>query len=85
MQANIFFFITSVAVIIFTIFLCVVLYYVIRILRAIRNIIDRVDAGSETIAEDIANLRSYVKEGGLFSSIVGLFSGKKGGRRRSDD
>ena len=84
LQANIFFFITSVAVILFTLLVCVALYYVIKILRAVRSIVDRIDTGSEHIAEDISQLRSYIAEGSLISQIVGLFIRTKGGRRKKE-
>lgn len=86
LQANIFFFITSVAVVVFTVLVCVAVYYVIRILRTVGKIVERVDSGSETIAEDISQLRSYIAEGGLISQIVGLFiKTKKKSRRKSEE
>ena len=85
LYTNVFFIITSVAVITFTIFLCIAMYFVIKILRTVRKIVDRVDTGSETIAEDIAQLRSYVAEGSLMSHIVGLFVGSKRRRRKKTE
>lgn len=84
LQANIFFLITSVAVVIFTVLICVAVYYVIRILRTVGKIVERVDSGSETIAEDISQLRSYITEGSLISQIVGLFIKTKKKSRRKD-
>lgn len=87
LQANVFFFITAASVVAFTIFLCVAVFYVIRILRAVSNITKRIDEGSETIAEDIKQLRQYVAEGSLISQVVGLFmrSGQRKSRRQSKD
>ncbi len=85
LYTNVFFIITSIAVILFTVLLCIALYFVIKILRTVRKIIDRVDSGSETIADDIAQLRSYVAEGSLFSHIVGLFVGTKTRRRKKSE
>lgn len=87
LQANLFFFITAMAVVIFTIFLCVAMYYVIRILRSVGKITERIDEGSETIAEDIKQLRSYIAEGSLISQIVGLFmrSGRSRRKPRNDE
>ncbi len=83
LQANVFFFITAAAVVIFTIFVCVAMFYVIKILGAVRNIIERIDEGSETIAEDIKQLRSYIAEGSLISQVVGLFiKSRRNGRSR---
>lgn len=88
LEANIFFFIASVGVIIFITLVAAALYQVIVILQAIRRIIDRIDAGSETIAEDVAQLRTYVVGGSLFSQIMGFFMNTKKAatrRRRNTD
>lgn len=83
LHANIFFIIASIGTVIFIILVSVALYQVVKILRSVRNIVERVDEGSETIAEDVAQLRSYVVSGSLFSQIVGFFMGNKAGRSRS--
>ncbi len=77
LEANIFFFITSVAVIVFTVLVSVAVYYVIKILQSVRRIVDRIDAGSETIAEDISELREYIASGSLISQVIGLFIRRK--------
>ena len=88
LQANVFFFITSVAVVAFTILVCVVLYQVIKILGTVRQIVDRVEAGSELVTENIQNIQNYFKDGALFKTIFGgvmslLGSEKKSTPRRS--
>ena len=83
LQANVFFFITSIAVIAFTLLLCIALYHVIKILKSVRSIVARIEEGSEVIAEDIAYLRQYFKEGSLISHLVGLFFGRREGRKTS--
>ena len=80
LQANIFFGITSVAVVVFTLFVCIILYQIIKILRSIRKIVDRVEEGSEVIAEDVSQLRAYVVEGSLVSQIMSFVFGA-GARR----
>lgn len=87
LQANIFFFITAMAVVVFTTFLCVAVFYLIKILRSVKNITERIDQGSETIAEDIKQLREYIAEGSLISQLIGLFikSGRRGRRPKQDD
>lgn len=77
LQTNVFFVITSIAVVVFTIFVCIVLYHVIRILKSIRTIVNRVEEGSEVIAEDVSQLRAYVVEGSLVSQIMSFFFGTK--------
>lgn len=83
LQTNIFFVITSIAVVVFTIFVCVILYHVIRILRSIRKIVNRVEEGSEVIAEDVSQLRAYVVEGSLVSQIMSFFFGTKASKTSS--
>jgi hypothetical protein len=78
LQTNIFFFITSVAVVLFTLLLCIAVYQIIRILRIVRGIIERIDAGSETIAEDLAAAREYFKEGTFFSHLMSVILGARG-------
>lgn len=80
LQANIFFMITSVAVVLFTLLGCVALYHVIKIIRSLRRIVERVEAGSEVIADDISDLRSFVLEGSLLSQLIGFFVNQRGGR-----
>jgi hypothetical protein len=82
LNANIFFIITSIAVILFTLLVCVVLYHVIKILQSIRKIVDRVEEGSENIVEDVSRLRTYVLEGSLLSQIISFFVGTKKTRAR---
>ncbi len=71
LHANVFFFITGIAVIVFTFIACIALYHLIRIFTAIRRIIDRVEAGTETITEDIERLRTYVVEESFLSRFFG--------------
>ncbi len=78
LQANIFFFVTGIAVIVFTMLLCVLLYHAIRILKSVRRVMDRIEAGSEIIAEDMSHFRKYFTEGSLLSSMLGVFLGTRG-------
>lgn len=73
LHANIFFVITSIAVVLFTLLLCIALYHVIKIIRSIRRIVERVEEGSEVIAEDMEQLRSFVLEGSLVSQVISFF------------
>lgn len=75
LHANIFFFIASIATIVFTILLCVALYQVIKILARIRALLERIEAGSDMIAEDISTMRNFVVRGGLISHLVGMVTG----------
>lgn len=70
-KADIFFFITSVAVIVLSIGLVIALFYIIRILRNVEDISETVKDESQAVAGDISQLRSTIKSGKL---ITGLFS-----------
>lgn len=67
LHANIFFFITGIAVIVFTLLMSVALFHLIKILKAIRRIVDRIEEGTATVAEDIEQLRTYVVEESFLS------------------
>lgn len=69
LQTNIFFIITSFGVVIITILAAIALYYVIRILRAVSEIAERVREGSEQIVEDAAQLREELMSGTIFSTL----------------
>ena len=75
LQTNIFFFITSVGVILLTFFVCVILYHIIKLLRSIRSIVERVEEGSGVIADDVSQLRAYVVGGSLVSQIMSFVFG----------
>lgn len=88
LQANIFFLITSIAVITFTLLVCVILYHVIKIIRSIRKIVDRIEEGSEVIAEDVSQLRAYVVQGSFVSQIMSFVLGtnaRKNARSKKKD
>ena len=70
LHANIFFFITGIAVIVFTALLCVALFHCIKLLKSLRRIVDRIEAGTEVIAEDMQNMRAYFTEEGFVSRLI---------------
>lgn len=73
LQTNVFFVITSIAVVLLTILVSVALFYLIRILRNVRDITDRLKRGSEQLAEDALAMRSFVHEG-IIGTIRLFFS-----------
>lgn len=77
LHANIFFFIASVATVVFVVFVSVILYHVTKIIKSIRVIVEKVEAGSEVLAGDISDLREQVMSGGFISRFLGLFFGMK--------
>lgn len=80
LEANIFFFITSIAVIVFTLLLCILLYHLIKILKTVRRVIERIEAGSEIIAGDMMHFRKFFAEQSFLSSLIGAFFGRANGR-----
>lgn len=88
LHANIFFLITSVAVVLFTLLACIVLYHVIKIVRSVRRIVDRIEAGSESVLDDINELRESLSPTRIVSflmSMVGMRTGRRSRSRRVAD
>lgn len=85
LHANIFFIIASLATVIFCVLITFILYYILKIVRSLRIIIERIEQGSEMIAKDVANVRELVASGGLFSRMVKFMMGFKGSQRRDRD
>ena len=77
-HADIFFFITTIVVILVGIFLVAVLIYIIRILRDVKKVSKTVKEGTEAIAGDIKDFQSTLREEGgqmrgLFKFLTGFF------------
>lgn len=82
MQANIFFFVTTIAVIAITLVTVIAGAYAIRVLRDLTYISKRARDKSDEIIKDIDELRSSIKNQGLKTHFVGaflkrVFKGKK--------
>jgi len=79
MKSEIFFFITSIAVVIITILLGVLITYLIRILRNVDDISAKAKDEAGLIKEDIAELRENIKtEGAKAKHFVNFFNKFKG-------
>jgi len=75
LHANIFFLIASFGVVVFIILTSIILYQVVKISVAIRRLAERIEAGSEAMAADMASVREYVTEKGSFvAQLLGFFS-----------
>lgn len=83
LHANIFFIIASVATVIFCVLTCLILYQVLKIIKSLRSIIERIEAGSEVIAEDVAHVRELIASGGMFSRAIQFIMGTARGRSSS--
>ncbi len=80
-HANIFFFITSIFVIVLTLILGIAGAYVILILRDMKEISKKVKTESEEIIEDVKELREKIREEGVglrnIGRLFGLFSKRR--------
>ena len=75
LQADIFFFITTISVVALTVLLIIALTYVVLILRKLRNLLNQVEARAAEISDDITELRANVREQAeKVSKIVSVFS-----------
>jgi hypothetical protein len=57
------------------------MFMIIKILVSIRRILERIEAGSDMIAEDIQAARAFVAGGGLISHLIGFVTRVGGGRK----
>jgi len=78
-KADIFFFITSIAVIIATIIGAFILFYILKIARIVSQITELIKEESENMIEDIARMRENVKTqtekfGGFMGGIINLIT-----------
>jgi len=60
-----------------------ILYHVMKIVRSIRSIVERIDAGSEVIAEDAAHVRELIANGSIFSRLLKYIKKATSGRSSS--
>lgn len=84
LHANIFFLITSVAVAVFAIITSFILWQVFKLVKTLRRIIERVEAGSEQIATDAAHVRQFVSGGGAASKMMAIILSAVSGNKRRD-
>ena len=85
LKADIFFFVTALAVVVIAAILAVVLVYLIRILRDVKSVSGRVKEQAELVSEDISDLRHKIRQKNwswldLCSSLLGGWRRKKGRR-----
>ena len=73
--ANLFFIITGSAVIVVTVFLCIACYHIVKVVRRVRKMLDRMEAGAELVMEDMRVLRDNIANGNIFGKIVGAIAG----------
>ena len=81
-KSDIFFFITTIAVVLFTLFLIVGIYYLIKILDDIRYISKKAREGTDIISEDLSDLREKVKNNGAKVSYFTNFFKKMHNKKK---
>lgn len=85
-HADIFFFVTTIAVVLIGLLFIVVIIYVVRILNDMRYISGVVRKETDILAEDLEGFRDKVKSEGFapsfFSFIAGLFKQARGKRSK---
>ena len=83
MKSDIFFFITTICVVVLSLGGVVLLLYVINIARDIRKIVGRVRIEGEELMSDLKEARVLVKERGLsFINIIASFFGMRQKRKK---
>jgi uncharacterized protein YoxC len=80
-KADVFFFVTTIAVILVTIGLVVGMIYLMSILRTIKRISRRAEKTADMVADDIVELRNVIKEEGLSAKRVLGFFRKKSNKK----
>lgn len=89
-HADIFFYITSISVVVVTIMLIVLFYYVVRIVRNIEHTSEKIKEEGDNILEDISMIRESIEDqgskfAGVLKFIFGSFWGsKRASRERSN-
>jgi hypothetical protein len=89
MHADIFFFVTTIAVVVIALCFIVALFYVIAILNRIKTIAEMVREEATLFREDVHDLREAVKKEGFrlknMFDFVTSFLGKKKSKGRNKD
>lgn len=70
-KADIFFFVTTIAVIVFTILIAICLYYLSGTLKNFRDITDKLKLGVNSASEHLEELIEKVEENPVFRFIFG--------------
>ena len=90
-QADIFFFVTTLAILVVTIAIVIALFFFIQILRDVRHVSKRAREESDRFLTDMEDLRRFLKkEGkraidvkGVLESIIGTFFPRQKSPKRS--
>ena len=70
LETNVFFFITSIAVIVFTAGFCVLLYFLVPLVRDARDMMAKVRIAAAEVEADFENLRDAAQEEGQKTKMI---------------
>ncbi len=87
LHANVFFVIASIATVIFCIVTVLILFHVLKLVKSVRRIVERIEDASEQVADDMAHAREMFYNGGMIARVMGFMAGtrKRTRRTRNDD
>ena len=69
LKANIFFIITSIAVIIVTVFVCAVLYQLMRVLQQVRILSKKIESNINDVSDDVKDTVRQISASRVFNFI----------------
>lgn len=85
-KSEVFFFITTFAVVILTILLAVLIVYLIKVSRDVKNIARKARAEAENIIGDVKDLRENIKtQGERVKNMVSMFSGFNNKKKKKNE
>jgi hypothetical protein len=64
-------------VVIFILLTSLILYHVFKVVKAIRRIVERVERGSEVLAEDIDDIRNNLNPTRLINFVMSFIPGMR--------
>jgi len=77
LHANIFFVIASIGTILFILFTILIMWQILRFVKSLRNIADKIEQESDNLIEDISSIRSMSRKGAFFRELIKFFFIKK--------
>lgn len=76
-HADIFFFITTISVVILTVFFSIIAFYLVRIMRNFSHISETLKDGVDNASDELREMSEHVRESPVFSFIFGRKKTKK--------
>ncbi len=73
LKADIFFFVATVAMVVITILVCIFLYHLIKTVKLVKQMIKRLEEGSEAVVKDLSRVRAKFFSGSLIGLVASLF------------